>query len=109
MISGGAGADELYGGNGEDQLRSDDYSDGITNDNALDHDILSGAGGNDYLWAGYGDDVDGGTGTDTLLYSFGGMTTGVTFNTASLLSGQPFVLGGGTIQNVENSAVYPGH
>ncbi len=102
VISGGAGADQLYGGNGDDQLRSDDYSDGITNDNALDHDILSGAGGNDYLWAGYGDDVDGGTGTDTLLYSFGGLTAGITFNTASIVSGQPFVLGGGTIQNVEN-------
>jgi serralysin len=96
-ISGGSGADTIHGGDGNDTLFSQD--DG--GDNGTEHDALFGDAGDDTLWVGYGDDADGGTGTDTLKLSLGGAPDPITLNTADILSGSPFSFGGGTIQNVE--------
>ena len=103
-ITGGAGADVLRGNSGDDVLISEDFATGTYApgyDMGLERDRLTGAGGNDTLSIGYGDDADGGTGNDSLRLSFGGLTQGVTFDTAGIVSGQPFLLGGGTIQNIE--------
>ncbi|HEX8064042.1 MAG TPA: calcium-binding protein [Allosphingosinicella sp.] len=111
VVSGGAGADTVDGGAGNDIIGSV----GITFtrlglgmgadipdwDMALDHDVLTGGADDDILAIGYGDDADGGTGYDRLRLSFGGLAAGTTFDTAALYSGQPLVLGGGTIQNID--------
>jgi hypothetical protein len=96
-ISGGFGADTIHGGDSGDSLFSQDGS----GDTGVEHDALFGDAGDDTLWVGYGDDADGGTGTDTLKLSLGGAPDPITLNTADILSGAPFSLGGGTIQNVE--------
>jgi Ca2+-binding RTX toxin-like protein len=106
QIAGGAGADVLRGGDqGDDTLSSADFQPLLyyvpSDDMGLEHDVLTGAGGNDILAIGYGDDADGGNGNDTLRLSLGGLAAGATFSTAGIVSGQPFILGGGTIQNIE--------
>lgn len=106
-IAGGAGADSLTGSSGDDVLYSADYaasaySSDAADDMGLEHDRVSAGNGNDILAIGFGDDVDGGAGTDTLRYSFGGLTYGVTFNTAGIAGGGAYTIGGGVIQNVES-------
>jgi Ca2+-binding RTX toxin-like protein len=103
-IAGGSGADTLIGGNGADSLYSADFAangSAAADDMGLEHDRLSGGGGADDLAIGYGDDADGGGGTDTLRLSLGGLTHGIDFDTAGIVSGAPVTLGGGVIQNVE--------
>ncbi|HYJ82864.1 MAG TPA: calcium-binding protein, partial [Allosphingosinicella sp.] len=110
-ISGGSGADILRGNSGNDILVAGDFAPNSVTpdyDMGLERDRLTGADGNDSLSIGYGDDADGGTGSDSLRLSFGGRTEGVTFDTAGIVSGQPFLLGGGTIQNVETLAYLRG-
>jgi Ca2+-binding RTX toxin-like protein len=111
VVSGGAGADTVDGGAGNDIIGSA----GITFtrlglgmgkdipdwDMGLEHDVLTGGADDDILAIGYGDDADGGTGYDRLYLSLGGLAAGTTFDTAVLYSGQPYVLGGGTIQNID--------
>lgn len=107
-ISGGSGADKLTGGSRADRLYSGDKdpnSQNALDDMGREHDVLSGLAGDDILAAGYGDDVDGGEGRDSLSLSLGGATSGLTFSTAGIVSGQPFTYAGGTISNVE-SLVY---
>jgi len=108
IIAGGAGADTINGNSGNDSLASGDYLPGtyanalFADDMGLDHDVLAGFDGNDKLWIGYGDSADGGAGSDTLFLSLGGLTNGVFgFSTAGIVSGQPFTIAGGTIQNIE--------
>ena len=102
-IAGGAGSDVITGGDNSDLLFSGDFA-GSSNtpadDYGLEHDRLSGGGSNDILAIGYGDDVDGGAGNDTLYLSLGGASSGVTVDLSGITTG-PFTLGGGTIQNVE--------
>ena len=108
-FSGNDGADTLIGGDGADYIMSgSDVTDGpyvhdgsIASDWGLEHDILTGGGGNDTLEIGYGDDADGGTGTDILSISLIGATSGVTLNTASIISGGTVTFAGGTIKNIE--------
>ncbi|MBN9319339.1 MAG: hypothetical protein J0I28_06610, partial [Caulobacterales bacterium] len=107
-LIGGDGADKLTGTASVDRLisskivASDTYGEpDRTADMGLEHDQLFGLGGNDLLFAGYGDDVDGGTGSDALSLSLGGMTSGATFSTAGIVAGQAVTLGGGVIQGVE--------
>lgn len=104
-IWGGSGADILSGGAGNDGIGSAGIfvsgMDPIYDDMGLEHDVLSGGDGNDAFRAGYGDDVDGGDGDDYLYLSLGGATTGVVIDTAMFESGDPLIIAGGTIQNVE--------
>ena len=104
---GGDGSDEIRGGGGADKL----YSAGATtmangavapaDDMGTEHDRISGGDGNDIVGIGYGDDADGGAGSDTLLLSLGGAAAGMVLNTASLTGATPFTLGGGVIQGFE--------
>ncbi|HEX8240036.1 MAG TPA: calcium-binding protein, partial [Allosphingosinicella sp.] len=105
MLAGGAGADVLRGNSGNDKLVSGGFRPNAyyvpADDMGLEVDTLTGGEGDDTLAIGYGDNADGGFGSDTLWLSLGGLGAGAVFSTAGIVSGQPFVLGGGTIQNVE--------
>jgi Ca2+-binding RTX toxin-like protein len=116
FLVGGDGSDTLTGGGNDDYLISANSDRDLTwfvldrlnswsihpiDDVGLEHDSLSGGGGDDNLAIGYGDDADGGAGTDTLRLSLAGLTHGIDFDTSGIVSGQPFTLGGGVIQNIE--------
>lgn len=109
LISGGAGADVLKGLGGDDYIASDErapnfgvYSGrAISIDTGAAVDTLQGGAGDDHLYAGYGDNVDGGDNTaygDYLSISFLGASSGVKVDFS--LASQ--TVGGGTIKNVEN-------
>lgn len=109
-ISGGAGADVITGGANNDVLASDNfvsptaYAPGGTtpaDDAGLEHDVLSGGGGNDQLAIGYGDDADGGAGNDRLMLSLAGATSAVTIDFTGITGATPYQFAGGTIQNIE--------
>ena len=103
QMSGGAGADILRGGDSDDVIASGEFSGNQTAafDNGTERDQLFGLGGNDHIFAGYGDDADGGDGIDLLEYSFAAATGGITLNTDALVSATPYVIGGGSIRNFE--------
>lgn len=68
-------------------------------DNDTDHDVISGGGGGgDLISIGYGDDADGGVGSDTLILSPAEATAGVTVG-GNFATGT--TVGGGTIKNIE--------
>ena len=110
VIQGNAGADLLDGGAGDDTLYSGDQTGSFsapsygnpwtapTLDTGADQDTLIGGDGSDAIFAGYGDNVDGGMGGDTLYISFAGATAGVIANFT--LATQ--TIGGGTITGIEN-------
>jgi Ca2+-binding RTX toxin-like protein len=110
VISGGAGGDTIYGGDGMDTLYSASPSSAWTIpyygysytppvlDRGSEVDTLNGGANEDRIFAGYGDNVDGGEGVDSLLISFQGATSGVTLD--ATLGTQ--MIGGGTITGIEN-------
>lgn len=115
-LIGGVGADRLEGGEGADLLFAGgaiegeygwvlslgDHGFGLTLDNRADRDRLIGGTGNDFLSIGYGDHADGGSGdANSLVLSLAGATAGVTLDTAAIVGGAAFVLGGGTIRNIQ--------
>jgi Ca2+-binding RTX toxin-like protein len=111
-LSGGDGSDTVNGGDGDDLLMSggtsSDLYPGIDQreraDFGSEHDVVNGGAGNDTIYAGYGDDVDGGTGTNALWFSLAGASSGVTLDTATLETGGPVQIGGGTITNIQQVA-----
>lgn len=93
------GADVIDGGDGDDYLYASDLASGY--DRGTDRDTLLGGAGADFISAGYGDTVDGGSDGvfrgDTLRMSFVGAPSGVIadFRQASL------TIGGATITGFE--------
>jgi len=77
-------------------------------DDFADRDVLAGGDGNDLIYAGYNDDVDGSADTDSLALSLLGASSGVTLNVANLETPDPFMLGGGTVQNIERVSMLVG-
>jgi|GEM_PF-1194338 len=76
-LYGGAGDDLLFGGDGEDRIRGED---GI--------DDLYGEAGNDFLYSSLGADrFFGGDGTDTVIYEFELIESGVTFDASAIVNG----------------------
>jgi Ca2+-binding RTX toxin-like protein len=114
VITGGAGADNIAGGPGADTLRGGGGDDTLSSRAELSpmgllslgadtqHDSLFGEGGNDILAIDYGDDADGGTGTDALYLSFASLTGPVSFDTGTVVGAPPVNLGGGVIQGFES-------
>jgi Ca2+-binding RTX toxin-like protein len=103
-ISGGAGADVLRGGAGHDLLVAGEFELlGLfaEYDRGSERDVVSGGDGYDVISIGYGDDADGGADTDQLWLSLAAKTSGAILDSAAIVSGQPFLLGGGTIRNME--------
>jgi Ca2+-binding RTX toxin-like protein len=112
-LAGNGGSDEIDGGEGDDFLYSGDRSPAFRQpyynnpwnapvlDTGAEVDTLRGGAGSDRLFAGYGDNADGGGngayGGDYLYISFQGASAGVTadFRLASQ------VIGGGTITGFE--------
>ena len=118
LLSGDAGADMIDGGAGDDTIYSGDISPPFERpffgnnpdfvqpvlDTGTEVDTLSGGDGDDHLFAGYGDSVDGGTQNfwgDTLFISLMGATSGVTVDFRELDNGGSISLGSGTIQGIE--------
>ncbi|RYD63545.1 MAG: calcium-binding protein, partial [Sphingomonadales bacterium] len=103
-VYGGADADTIHGNGGNDRLFSAGARDSLGLFDDLDHgserDRLFGGDGDDYMSIGFGDDADGGIGTNTLILSLAGASTGVTLNATALVGGS-VTLGGGTITNVQ--------
>ena len=104
LMSGGSGADHLEGGGGDDRLQSgtgnsQNYYE-LVPDTGTEHDIVNGGAGNDIIAIGYGDDADGGVGTDRLILSLAGAPGGVVMDLSELGDGSA-VIGGGTISNFE--------
>jgi Ca2+-binding RTX toxin-like protein len=110
-VSGGSGADVIRGGRGHDVLYSG-HGLYLSNSSITDHadtgterDQLFGDDGDDQISIGYGDDADGGTGTNILALNLLGATSGVTLDLANLTNGGTHVIGGGTIRNFQSIAV----
>ena len=112
IIAGGTGIDVVLGGDGNDFLYSFDISPPYTRpyygnpsvapllDRTGEVDTVVGGAGDDMIFAGFGDNIDGGVGYDILAISFLGATSGVTADFSLLVSGSSIVVGGGTIQNI---------
>jgi Ca2+-binding RTX toxin-like protein len=86
-LYGGFGADILNGGAGNDSLQAGAYFfgqliEGVSgtrlDDGAVD--TVSGGDGDDTATLGFGDNFDGGAGTDRVAVSLAGRTTGVTLD-----------------------------
>ncbi len=104
--SGGGGSDTLNGGGGDDTLYSASPSPNPypwappVLDTGTEVDTLNGGEGNDKIFAGYGDNVDGGTNGvfgDWLYISFLGSSSGVTVDFRLATN----TVGGGTITGIE--------
>jgi len=110
-LYGGAGADTLDGGDGNDFLVSHALSanwpagawinpGGSSADTFTDHDVLTGGAGDDMIFSGYGDTVDGGSGSNLLYINLGGATSGVTVDFYQLSTVGSVTVGGGIISNI---------
>ena len=98
-ITGGRGADQLNGGSGNDVLSAVDESVPHQDDGAAD--VIAGGSGNDTIFAGFGDTVDGGSGTDLLHLDMRAAASGVTANFSLLTSGGTILVGGATLSGIE--------
>lgn len=108
-LQGLGGADSIEGGEGDDQIASDTTSPGGANgqyveDRGLERDTLIGGAGRDWIFAGFGDFVDGGDGLDLVSFDWRMAPAGVELNLATLLRGDPVSVGGGTISGIEGVA-----
>lgn len=104
VIFGGDGADLIHGDAGNDSIwsgrRNGTGRTGL-DDVGSERDEVYGGVGNDTIAVGYGDEADGGTGTNILSLSLSGATAGVSLDVADLLSGAALTIGGGTIRNFQ--------
>ena len=107
----GEGTGELRGGSGADRLDASAggfhqlYSDGDPGrgrtDTGAEHDVIIGSNELDLIYAGYGDDIDGGGGEDVLELNLTGAGAGVSVDFTALQVGGSLALGGGTITSIE--------
>jgi len=118
LLSGDAGADTIDGGDGNDSIYSSEISPPFERpffgdnpdfvqpvlDTGTEVDTLNAGAGDDHIFAGYGDSVDGGTENfwgDTLFISLQGATSGVTVDFRDLANDGSIAIGGATIQDIE--------
>lgn len=103
-IYGFSGADYLFGGDGADLIDGGDGNDVLCDNFGDLPDLYSGTliggGGNDIILGGFLDNIDGGSGIDTLIIRLDYATSGIVFNFTSLWSGATYTLAGATIQGM---------
>jgi Ca2+-binding RTX toxin-like protein len=98
VISGYYGDDVLFSA-GTDQAALYDWREYV--DTGTEHDILDGGPGGNTFYAGYGDDVLGGSDNDWLSLSLIGAPSGITLNVADLDSTyEPVHFAGGQISRI---------
>ncbi len=90
------GADTLNGGDGNDTLVDND---GQNPDNYSD--TLNGGNGNDTIYAGYLDNVDGGSGFDSLIYRLDNAPGALSFDFTAVWGGAAFSIDGHVVQHIE--------
>ncbi len=100
-LTGGGGADYLNAGDGRDLLYSGDDNNG--GDGARD--VLIGGGGDDSFYAGYGDSIQGGSGTDDLYYYADEGTAGITADFRALSTGATITVAGATLSGIESVTI----
>jgi Ca2+-binding RTX toxin-like protein len=106
-LAGGSGADVVTGNGGNDVLYSGGNPlDPAYGDLGFEHDVLSGGDGTDRLNIGYGDDADGGAGTDWLDANFSAAPMAIDLDSSQLAAG--ISIGGGTIKNIERIGTITG-
>jgi Ca2+-binding RTX toxin-like protein len=116
ILAGNAGNDTIDGGTGNDWVMGAEldpnapyfgqisiFSPPVL-DQASEVDNLTGNSGDDWIYAGYGDNVSGGIGYDTLLISFLGGNAGVTVDFGQASGNGSLSVGGATISGVEATA-----
>ena len=96
VILGMGGADYLSGGDGNDTII--DF-DGQNPDTSAD--TLLGGNGNDTIYAGFQDNVNGGSGTDALILRLDYTPGSLNCDFTLLWAGATLTLGGATIQQME--------
>ncbi len=113
VVAGQPAAETLTGAEGADALYSREVSPAYAKplgdslfvapllDTTAEIDTLSGLAGDDRLFAGYGDNVDGGEGSDGLLISLRGSSAGVVADFGGAAEGGEVSIGGGTIKGIE--------
>jgi Ca2+-binding RTX toxin-like protein len=113
VVAGTAAADILHGTANNDIVYSSAVSPSFARpfsaglyvapllDTAAVVDSLFGEAGDDRIFAGYSDIVDGGAGNDTLLISFEGATTGIVADFRGAVGGAAVTIGGATISGIE--------
>jgi Ca2+-binding RTX toxin-like protein len=104
VLSGRGGDDYVFGGRGADMIRGDDGNDYILAslievDTGSEIDRIFGGAGDDLIFAGTGDIVDGGSGIDTIGISFAGASAGVVIDSAKLFT--TTLPGGMVLKNIE--------
>src|SRR4029079_18897066 len=70
-----------------------------------EHDVLNGGNGDDYIFAGYGDTIDGGVSSvygDRLFISFQGASSGVTADFRLLQTQTTMTVGTTSVSNIDN-------
>ncbi|WP_077146892.1 calcium-binding protein [Sphingopyxis sp. KK2] len=93
---GHGGGDWLFGGDGDDYILDND---GQNPDTSIDN--LYGEGGNDFIYAGFQDNANGGSGFDALILRLDHATAGVVVNFAPMWSSGTMTLAGATYSNFE--------
>lgn len=103
-INGSLGGDTIYAGSAGTFGFSFDDEGGTSIGGELDVDTINAGGGADQIYAGFGDNVDGGAGTDVIHLDYTRVATSLNINFAGLLSGGSLVVGGGTLRGLEQVA-----
>ncbi|HYC96394.1 MAG TPA: hypothetical protein VEB62_00415, partial [Brevundimonas sp.] len=126
VLTGGAGMNSLFGGLGADNISGGDnvdflyggdygvsslvlgaggrYVGGYTfNDGAVD--VLNGGDGDDYVHVSYGDQANGGLGTDTLYLTLIGRTSGVNLDLTGGAQAALAAVQGGSLTGFETFSI----
>lgn len=110
-VFGGDGSDTLTLGSGNDYISTSGPAAGLeaaqTNqvDTGAEVDTVNAGGGNDRIFAGWGDIIDGGAGTDLLNVNLSGAGSGVDITIDTVATNDVTSLGTGSFTGIETLAV----
>jgi Ca2+-binding RTX toxin-like protein len=105
IISGSSNDDDILGRDGSDTLYGNSGDDNVIDNDGQNPDMstdsLYGGGGDDFIYAGYLDNADGGSGFDALILRLDYAPGGISVDFSGLWSGGTYVIDGKTITNFE--------